>query len=121
MMRQSSSLHQVQSGHGEDHHHHHCSCSVLHPVFYGCFDWHSSVHGHWLLARALDKFPGTELAQNISQVFDSQFTEEKISKEVEYFEKSNTFERTYGWAWMLKLQVHINYKIPKYSLFFYMF
>ena len=38
----------------------------LHPIFYGCFDWHSSVHGHWLLARALAMFPGTELADNIT-------------------------------------------------------
>ena len=38
----------------------------LHPIFYGCFDWHSSVHGHWLLARALQLFPETELAENIT-------------------------------------------------------
>ena len=38
----------------------------LHPIFYGCFDWHSSVHGHWLLARAAQIFPNTELAQNIT-------------------------------------------------------
>ena len=37
-----------------------------HPIFYGCFDWHSSVHGHWLLATALGMFPGTELAVNIT-------------------------------------------------------
>ena len=41
--------------------------SILHPVFHGCFDWHSSVHGHWLMARALDKYPGTELANNITK------------------------------------------------------
>ena len=40
--------------------------SELHPIFYGCFDWHSSVHGHWLLARALQLFPRTELAENIT-------------------------------------------------------
>jgi len=76
----------------------------LHPIFYGCFDWHSSVHGHWLLARALAMFPGTELANNITTVFDEQFTEEKITKEVEYFQKEPSYERTYGWAWLLKLQ-----------------
>lgn len=41
--------------------------SILHPVFHGCFDWHSSVHGHWLMARALDQFPGTQLANNITK------------------------------------------------------
>ena len=38
----------------------------LHPIFFGCFDWHSSVHGHWLLARAAIMFPHTELAENVS-------------------------------------------------------
>ena len=41
--------------------------SELHPIFYGCYDWHSSVHGHWLLAQALAMFPGTELADNITK------------------------------------------------------
>ena len=41
--------------------------SILHPVFHGCFDWHSSVHGHWLMARALDKFPDTDLSKNITK------------------------------------------------------
>merc|ERR1719350_531172 len=79
---------------------------VHHPIFYGCFDWHSSVHGHWLLARALALFPGTELAANISRVFDEQFTPEKVEREVEYFQQKfgGSFERTYGWAWLLKLQ-----------------
>ena len=43
-----------------------CYLLELHPIFYGCFDWHSSVHGHWLLARALQLFPRTELAENIT-------------------------------------------------------
>ena len=38
----------------------------LHPIFFGCFDWHSSVHGHWLLARAAIMLPHTELAENVS-------------------------------------------------------
>jgi hypothetical protein len=44
-----------------------------HPIFYGCFDWHSSVHGHWLLAALLRQFPETELAEKIIKVFDEQF------------------------------------------------
>jgi len=81
----------------------------LHPIFYGCFDWHSSVHGHWLLARATSLFPGTELAANISAVFDEQFTEEKVEAEVNYFKRKfgNHFERPYGWAWLLKLQAEL--------------
>ena len=43
------------------------------PIFSGCFDWHSSVHGHWLLAALLNRYPGTELAQQIVEIFDSQF------------------------------------------------
>jgi len=81
----------------------------LHPIFYGCFDWHSSVHGHWLLARAASLFPGTELAANISAVFDEQFTQEKVEAEVSYFRRKfgNHFERPYGWAWLLKLQAEL--------------
>jgi len=80
--------------------------SELHPIFYGCFDWHSSVHGHWLLARALSLYPKTELADNITSVFNAQFTSDKVSKELEYFQTKwgESFERTYGWAWLLKLQ-----------------
>ena len=43
-----------------------------HPAFYGCFDWHSSVHGHWLLATVARRFPGTELANNVTRVFKEQ-------------------------------------------------
>merc|ERR1711874_67666 len=78
----------------------------LHPIFYGCFDWHSSVHGHWLLARAAALFPNTELAQNVTEVFNKQFTAEKVEQELKYFQGKwgSHFERTYGWAWLLKLQ-----------------
>ena len=44
------------------------------PIFSGCFDWHSSVHGHWLLANLLNRFPNTELAAQITDVFNEQFT-----------------------------------------------
>ena len=47
--------------------------SIIHPTFYGCFDWHSAVHGHWLLAAVRNKFPGTPLAQRVAEVFDRQF------------------------------------------------
>jgi len=82
---------------------------VLHPIFYGCFDWHSSVHGHWLLARAAATFPDTELATNVSRLFDIQFQEEKVASELSYFKRKygDHFERTYGWAWLLKLQLEL--------------
>merc|ERR1719347_2087420 len=85
------------------------SPKVLHPIFYGCFDWHSSVHGHWLLARAAATFPDTELATNVSRLFDIQFQEEKVATELSYFKRKygDHFERTYGWAWLLKLQLEL--------------
>lgn len=82
----------------------------LHPVFYGCFDWHSSVHGHWLLTKFLNDYPATDLSNNIANRWNSRFTTIKVIKEVNYFSiKNNTkFERTYGWAWLLKLQTELN-------------
>jgi len=64
------------------------------------------VHGHWLLARAAALFPNTELAENVTNVFNKQFTEEKVDQELVYFKRksASAFERTYGWAWLLKLQ-----------------
>lgn len=77
----------------------------LHPIFYGCFDWHSSVHGHWLLTMLMSKYPATDLSRNITNRWNERFTVEKIKNEIAYFSiKYNTnFERTYGWAWFLKL------------------
>ena len=78
----------------------------LHPSFYGCFDWHSSVHGHWMLLKILRQFPDISVKDSIIQVLDNSFQESKIKTEAGYydrFENSNTYERTYGWAWLLKL------------------
>ena len=77
----------------------------LHPAFYGCFDWHSSVHGHWTLVTLLSKFPEFEYGDEILKKLKTNITKEKILQEVEYFnDKHNkNFERTYGWAWLLKL------------------
>jgi len=73
------------------------------PIFAGCFDWHSSVHGHWLLAALLNRYPDSELAEQIVSVFDQQFQEEKVAKEVDWFKRDKHYERTYGWSWFLKL------------------
>lgn len=77
-----------------------------HPSFYGCFDWHSSVHGHWMLVRLLKQFPDLKEKEKIRQLLSSTLTSEKISQETKYFNATlnKSFERTYGWAWVFKLQ-----------------
>lgn len=79
--------------------------SVLHPAFYGCFDWHSSVHGHWMLVRILKMFPQIEVGNKIRKALNENLSEENIKTEVVYLNQPNrkSFERTYGWAWLLKL------------------
>lgn len=75
------------------------------PAFYGCFDWHSSVHGHWMLVKLVKLYPDMPEAQTIREAIDKNITAENIALEVKFFLDSNnrTFERTYGWAWLLKL------------------
>lgn len=77
----------------------------LHPAFYGCFDWHSSVHGHWSLVRLLKDYPEMEAAATIRQRLMENISKENIAAEVAYFEMEGNanYERTYGWAWLLKL------------------
>lgn len=82
----------------------------LHPAFYGCFDWHSSVHGHWMLVRLLRQFPDLPEANEIRRKLGENLTAENILTEVDYFQKeSKSWERMYGWAWLLKLaeELHI--------------
>ncbi|MEN8222791.1 MAG: DUF2891 domain-containing protein [Acidobacteriota bacterium] len=76
-----------------------------HPAFYGCFDWHSSVHGHWMLVRVLKVFPEIKIKKKILAALKRNITLENIAGEVVYLnEKSRkSFERTYGWSWLLKL------------------
>jgi hypothetical protein len=78
---------------------------VLHPAFYGCFDWHSAVHGHWLLVRLLRLFPELPERDQIRMVLAEHLTAENLQAEAAYFAQPNrqSFERTYGWAWLLKL------------------
>ncbi len=77
----------------------------LHPAFYGCFDWHSSVHGHWMLVRLLKLFSDLPEVQLIREALNKTITTDNIIKEVKYFSMplTNSWERTYGWAWILKL------------------
>lgn len=77
----------------------------LHPTFYGCYDWHSSVHGHWSLVSLLKQFPNIENAKVARKKLAESITKEKIAQEVAYFhgKHNKSYERTYGWAWLLKL------------------
>ncbi len=77
----------------------------LHPAFYGCFDWHSCVHGHWMLVKLLKLFPGLPEADVIRNAINKTITKENIEQELKYFDLPLTasWERTYGWAWLLKL------------------
>ena len=79
--------------------------SSLHPVFYGSYDWHSSVHMHWTLVRLLTLFPTLPEADAIAARLDAHFTEERIAGECAYLARPGaaSFERPYGWAWLLKL------------------
>jgi hypothetical protein len=78
---------------------------ALHPAFYGSFDWHSSVHGHWLLARLYRRCPDLAEAPRIRAALDAHLTTETIAGELAYLARpsSGTFERPYGWAWLLAL------------------
>ena len=82
----------------------------LHPSFYGCFDWHSSVHGHWMLVKLLKDKPFLKNKEEIIKILDGSFQAEKIKTEAEYFNKyqvAKGFERTYGWAWLLQLDAEL--------------
>jgi hypothetical protein len=83
---------------------------ALHPAFYGNFDWHSSVHGHWMLVRLLRLFPDLPEKKQIRAALAEHLTAKNLQAEADYFARPNaqSFERPYGWAWLLKLaeQLH---------------
>jgi hypothetical protein len=83
--------------------------SALHPVFYGSFDWHSCVHGYWLLARLARTVPSLPEAPRIHELLDRQLTPEKVAAEVAYLVQPlrGTFERPYGWGWLLMLAAEL--------------
>lgn len=82
---------------------------MLHPIFHGSFDWHSCVHGHWLLARILRRHPDLPEAPAIRALFDGAFTAEKAAGELAYLDRPTSvgFERPYGWAWLLMLAAEL--------------
>ena len=81
-----------------------------HPSFYGCYDWHSSVHGHWMLARLLRLFPSLPEAPQIKKALNENLSAKNLEIEAAYFKRpgAQAFERTYGWAWTLKLAEELN-------------
>ncbi len=78
---------------------------ALTPVFYGCYDWHSAVHGHWMMVRLLRRFPSAAWAGRVQTVLTRHLVAERIEKEVAYLrgEGRASFERPYGLAWLLQL------------------
>jgi hypothetical protein len=87
--------------------------SSLHPVFYGCFDWHSSVHGHWLMVRLLRTVPAAKLPEGLREriiaALQQSFTAAGVTEEVSYFRAENrkSYERPYGVAWFLQLTAEL--------------
>jgi hypothetical protein len=81
----------------------------LHPAFHGSFDWHSCVHMHWLLARIRRGFPRLQCAAAIDAVLDRNLAPGAVAGEVAYLRRADSvsFERPYGWAWLLKLAAEL--------------
>ncbi|MFU8839781.1 MAG: DUF2891 domain-containing protein [Nitriliruptoraceae bacterium] len=82
----------------------------LHPVFYGSYDWHSSVHQHWMLVRLLHRWPDLAEADAIHAWFETTWTAATIEVEVAYLADPTrgTFERPYGWAWLVLLHAALH-------------
>jgi hypothetical protein len=82
---------------------------ALHPVFYGSFDWHSNVHGYWLLATLYRRVPSLPARDRIRALFDAQLTPANFQGEVAYLNEPmrSGFERPYGWAWLLMLAAEL--------------
>lgn len=75
------------------------------PAFYGCFDWHSSIHGHWMLVRLIRNYPDHPLVPEIRSRLDTHLSAENLSAEGTFFSQphNKSFERMYGWAWAFRL------------------
>ena len=83
---------------------------AIHPAFYGSYDWHSSVHGHWMLVRLLRKFPDLPERDAMRAVLRKHLTAKNIKAEIVTFERKEmkSFERPYGWAWLLNLATELD-------------
>jgi hypothetical protein len=78
-----------------------------HPAFFGCYDWHSAVHGHWAMIKVLKSFPNIPERQQIETILDAHLKSELIQKEVEYFKQRPRYELPYGYGWFLRLSYEI--------------
>ncbi len=86
------------------------------PAFYGCFDWHSAVHGHWALVRVLKKFPRMSEVASIRATLSAHLSLDNLQKELGFFqaERNAGFERPYGWGWFLRLVAEVwDSRIPE--------
>jgi len=90
---------------------------TLHPAFYGCFDWHSSVHGHWSLVYLLNRFPNLAGREEVINKLKINLSKENIAQEIAYLNKKHekSYERTYGWTWLLKLQLELETSTQPYA------
>jgi len=90
---------------------------TLHPAFYGCFDWHSSVHGHWSLVYLINRFPNLAGREEIVNKLKINLSKENIAQEIAYLNKKHekSYERTYGWTWLLKLQLELETSTQPYA------
>ncbi|MEO5699400.1 MAG: DUF2891 family protein, partial [Casimicrobiaceae bacterium] len=82
---------------------------VLHPAFHGSYDWHSCVHMHWLLVHLVSAFPQLPQRSAVEAQLDASFAPDPIAAECRYLARpgASAFERTYGWAWLLKLATEL--------------
>jgi hypothetical protein len=83
---------------------------AAHPIFFGSFDWHSCVHGYWLMARLMRRYSDLPAASQIIALFDERITGANVAAECAYLERpeSRGFERPYGWGWLLALQAELD-------------
>lgn len=90
---------------------------ALHPIFFGSFDWHSCVHGYWLLARLLRAYPDLPDAPRIEALFAARITPANVAAECAYLDRPHArgFERPYGWAWLLALQAELETHRPAHA------
>jgi hypothetical protein len=76
---------------------------ALHPAFFGSYDWHSCVHMHWTLVRLWTLAPELAACPQIEAQLDARLTPDRIAGELHYFTARASFERPYGWGWLLAL------------------
>ncbi len=79
------------------------------PAFFGCYDWHSAVHGHWSMARILNTYPDISNRERLLKSLMSHLDQKNIQSEIDFFnqKRNRLFERPYGWGWLLRLATEL--------------